>query len=361
MAVAKIHGVKVAGVASAVPATVRPLTEFAAQYGTDEVQRISQSTGVERQHISLGKLCTSDLCAAAARRLLTDLQWDPTSVEAVILVSQTFDFPSVPATACTLQMRLGLPSTCAAFDLALGCSGHVYGLWIAASLIAASGLNRVLLLAGDVASRTCSPLDRSTSLLFGDAGSATALEKENADSEMVFSLGTDGTGWNNLLIPAGGSRHPRDEGSAVRRHAEGKNIRSLEDVFMNGAEIFAFTLREVPPLVDSLLAASHWTREQVDYFVFHQANKFMLQHLAKFMKLPLDKVPISLQEYGNTSSASIPVTINSRLAEVVRSRSVRLALAGFGVGYSWAACGLNCGPIVAPDVVLVQEAEAWSC
>jgi len=156
-------------------------------------------------------------------------------------------------------------------------------------------------------------------------------------------------------------RHPRNETSAIRKGAEGKNARSDEDLFMDGAEIFAFTLREVSPLVSGVLSAAGWTREEVDYFVFHQANMFMLTHLAKSMKLPLAKVPLSLKEYGNTSSASIPLTINSELTEVIKIRPLKLLLAGFGVGYSWGACVVNCGPIVAHRVMQVDESEARKC
>lgn len=361
MATAKVQGVRLAGVASAVPVTARPIIDSADVFGEDDVGKISQSTGVERRHLSAGKLCTSDLCYAAARRLLNDLQWDPASVDGVIFVSQTADFPCIPATSCVLQMRLGLASSCAAFDIALGCSGHVYGLWTAASLIAGSGLSRVLLLAGDTIHRACSPLDRSTALLFGDAGSATALERDPSALPMNFCLGTDGVGWKNLIIPAGGWRQPRTASTSARKKAEANNLRSGEDLLMSGSEIFAFTLREVPSLVSNVLAAAGWNREDVDYFVFHQANKFMLTHLAKFMKLPLAKVPLSLQEYGNTSSASIPVTINSQLAEKLAAGPLRLVLGGFGVGYSWAGCGLVCGPIVAPPIVTVEESEAWPC
>jgi len=293
--------------------------------------------------------------------LLNDLNWDPNSVDALVFVSQTFDFPSIPATSCVLQMRLGLSKDCAAFDIALGCSGHVYGLWTVASLMAASGLSRVLLLAGDVVSRACSPLDRSTALLFGDAGSATALQADSSAPPITFSLGTDGSGWENLVIPAGGFRRPRNETTGIRQKAEGNNTRSAEDLFMDGAEIFDFTLQEVSPLVNKVLTAAEWNRDDVDYFVFHQANKFMLTFLAKNMKLPLAKVPFSIQDYGNTSSASIPVTINSILREAVSTRSLRLLLAGFGVGYSWAGCGLMCGPMVAPEIILVEESEAWRC
>ena len=360
MALASIQGVRLAGVASAVPAASYPVTDAASVFGAEDVQKISQSTGIERRHLSAGKLCTSDLCVAAARRLLSDLKWELDSVDAVIMVSQTFDFNCVPATSCTVQMRLGLSTKCAAFDVALGCSGHVYGLWIAASLLAASGMSRVLLLAGDMASRTCSPLDRATALLFGDAGTATALERDASAKEMTFSLGTDGSGWKNLIIPGGGFRNPRDEKTSVMVRAEGNNIRSAENVLMDGAEVFAFTLREVGPMVNEVLVKAGWSREDVDFFVFHQANEFMLKHLAKSMKIPIAKVPLSLREYGNTSSASIPLTISSKLREEVGAKALRLVIGGFGVGYSWAACCFHCGPIVAPEVILVEESEAWN-
>jgi 3-oxoacyl-[acyl-carrier-protein] synthase-3 len=260
-------------------------------------------------------------------------------------------------------MRLGLSSSCAAFDVTLGCSGHVYGLWLAMSLIAGSGLSRVLLLAGDVASVLSSPTDRAVSLLFGDAGSATAIEKDVTASPCVFSLGTDGSGWKNLIIPSGMqyARYPRDATTCVRRKAEDNSERSAEDLFMDGSEVFAFTIREVPPLVKRVLNDAGWQLDEVDAFVFHQANKFMISHLAKTMKVPLSKVPLSLQEYGNTSSASIPLTITTRLRDEISSRPLRLLLVGFGVGYSWGACAIHCGPLVAPPVVLVDKPEAWPC
>ena len=362
MAVAKIQGVRLAGIASAVPAASRPVTDMAEAFGAEEVQKISQSTGVERCHVSAGKLCCSDLCCAAAQRLLKDLNWDPATVDGLIFVSQSFDFP-LPATSCILQMRLGLSKTCFAFDVGLGCSGYVYGLWMASSLMAAAGFSRVLVLAGDTSSRGISPQDRSTALLFGDGGSATALEKDAAAPPLAFTLGTDGSGWKNLITPTGiaTSRRPRDASTAIRIKAEADNWRSAEELFMDGAEIFAFTLREVGPMVNSVLATAAWKREEVDYFVFHQANRFMLSFLAKDMKLPLAKVPFSLKEYGNTGSASIPITINSGLGEAARTRPLKLLMAGFGVGYSWGACTATCEPMVAPPVILVDESEAWQC
>jgi len=362
MATSTIHGVRIAGIASAVPSTVRLVSDMANVFGEEEVKKISQSTGVEKRHVAGGGLRCSDLMFAAAKKLLADLKWEPESVEALILVSQSCDFP-LPATSCILQMRLGLSKSCAAFDVGLGCSGYVYGLWIASTLMAASGLSRVLLLSGDQSTCMSSPRDRATALLFGDAGTATALQRDDAAAPITFFLGTDGRGWNKLIFPSGlqFSRHPRDASTAERKQDKNDNWRSAEELYMDGAEIFAFTLREVSPMFASVLAAAGWNREDVDYFVLHQANKFMLTHLAKSMKLPLDKIPLSLQEYGNTSSGSIPLTINARLREPLASQTRRLLFAGFGVGYSWGACTLTCGPIVAPPVIEVDDSEAWQC
>ena len=362
MATCKIEGVRIAGIASAVPATSRSVHDFDGTFGAEEIDKISKSTGVERRYVVGDKLCCSDLCLAAAKRLMHDLDWDPASVGGLIFVSQSPDFPWVPATSCIIQMRLGLAKSCVAFDVTLGCSGHVYGLWIAAGLMAASGLSRVLLLAGDV-SRANSPMDRASALLFGDAGTATALQLDPAAPSLAFSLGTDGSGWDKLIVPVGTrlNRRRPDATTGVRQKAEGDNWRSQEEVYMDGAEVFAFTLREVPPLVKSVLEQAGWTREEVDYFVVHQANKFMVTHLAKMMRLPLPKVPFSLKDYGNTSSASSPLTIKSELGEAVRTRPLKLLMAGFGVGYSWGACTATLGPMVSPPVILVDESEAWQC
>jgi 3-oxoacyl-[acyl-carrier-protein] synthase III len=357
---ARVEKVRLAGIATAVPDSIREVAEFGNIFGNEEIQKISKSTGVERRAVG-EKLCCSDLCFEAAKRLLSELNWQPDTIDGLIFVSQSFDFP-LPATSCILQMRLGLPKSCAAFDIALGCSGYVYGLWVATSLIASGGLKRVILMVGDV-HRGVSPLDRSTALLFGDAGTATALEANEFASEINFCLGTDGNGWMNLIVPSGfqSSRRPRDESTRIRKKAEANNIRSQEDLFMDGAEIFSFTINEVPPLISETLSCAGWKKEEVDYFIFHQANKFMLTHIAKAMELPLEKVPLSLKDYGNTSSASIPVTINAELGNMVTSNEVKMLLAGFGVGYSWGACTVKCGPIISPSILRINEAEAWKC
>jgi len=298
--------------------------------------------------------CASDLCFAAAERLLADLSWLRESVNILVFVSQTPDYV-LPATSCSLHGRLGLSKRCATFDINMGCSGYVYGLWVAAQLLSANGPRRALLLVGDTISRIVSPMDRSTAPLFGDAGSATALEWTEGAAPIFFELGSDGSGQNHLIVPAGGFRQPPTPATSERNAREAGNVRSDEDLYMDGAEIFTFTLREVPPLIRSVLDMASWPLDDVDAFVLHQANRFMIQHVVKRMRIPAEKAVYSLEEYGNTSSASIPLTMIHSLAERLRSQQLRLVLAGFGVGLSWGGAAMQCGPMVVSNVVLVDE------
>jgi 3-oxoacyl-[acyl-carrier-protein] synthase-3 len=350
MAESSIAGVVVRGLASAVPQGTQGLKELAALAGGSTPEKIAEVTGVRARHIARPGQTTSDLCFAAAESLLRNLAWDRASVEALVFVSQTFDYVA-PATSCCLQARLGLPKSCAAFDVALGCSGYVYGLWIASSLLLA-GCRRVLLLAGETTSRIISPLDRVAVPLFGDAGTATALEREEGHV-IHFEMGTDGTGFGHLIIPAGGQRTPRTMQSALRAPREGGSVRSDEDLYMNGPEVLAFALREVPPLLARILARAGWTREQVDFFVLHQANKWMLDQLARRLRIPAASLPMALEEFGNTVSASIPLAITHCLRPALAQKSGRVVLAGFGVGLSWGAAALEMGPLTLPELEIV--------
>jgi 3-oxoacyl-[acyl-carrier-protein] synthase-3 len=354
MATSRISGVRIAGVASAIPEKFVTAEDDARVFGEAEIRKISESIGVKKRHVAPTGMCTSDLCFAASERLLSELDWSRESVDGLIFVSQSPDY-FLPATSCCLQERLGLSKQCAALDINLGCSGYVYGLWVASHLLAGESVKRILLLVGDTSTQKISPHDRSVVPLFGDAGTATALERNKNAGEMVFQLGTDGSGKEHLIVPAGGFRHPHTERTAQRKKGDDGNIRSDEETYMNGAEIFAFTLREVPPLIKSVLGAAGWQAESVDAFVMHQANRFMLQHLAKKMKLPPERVIVALEDYGNTSSASIPLAMTHALAGKLKADPLRLVLAGFGVGFSWGAVTLTCGPAVMPDLVFVSE------
>jgi 3-oxoacyl-[acyl-carrier-protein] synthase-3 len=345
-------GVAVRGIASAVPARKQTVEDLGRLFGAEEAEKIAQSTGVRVRRVARPEVCCSDLCFAAAESLLQSAQWPKESIDALLFVSQSFDYP-LPATSCILQSRLGLPKTTAAFDVGLGCSGYVYGLWIAAGLIS-GGCRRVLLLAGDTSTRYLAPHDRSAVPLFGDAGTATLLERDER-ATMHFELGSDGSGSRHLVIPAGiaSSRLPHSTETMIRTKRADGIERSDEDLFMNGAEIFTFTLREVPPLISAILKRAQWDKGAVDGFFFHQANKFMLEYLAKRMGLSPAKVPMVLEHYGNTSSASIPLAITHCARQQLEKQKMKLVLAGFGVGLSWAAAALEIGSITAPELVEV--------
>lgn len=349
-----IADVNLAGISCAVPENSSVNGEYADIFG-DEVQKVADSIGVYKRHIS-DRLCASDLCYVAADRLLDAMRIDRSSIDALLFVSQTPDY-SLPATACLLQERLGLSTECGAFDINLGCSGYVYGLFNAASLIAA-GAKRVLLLAGDTISKLASPTDRSVALVFGDAGSATLVERREGAEPFAFVLGTDGRGAQNLIVPAGGARNPLTPENATPTERERGNIRSDAQLFMDGAEIFAFTLASVPKLFTRLLEHRGIDKSEVDYVLFHQANRFMLRHLAKRMKLDDNQVPIALEDFGNTSCASIPLTIVTHLKDRLNEGDATLALLGFGVGYSWAGALLSTQNPTIPDLSYVEQAAA---
>ena len=348
------QGIRIAGISAAVPKEMSTASDLAGMFGEAEAQKIIKSTGVVTRHVTKS-LCTSDLCYAAADKLLAELRWERESIDCLIFVTQTPDY-CIPATACVLQARLGLSKTCAAFDVNLGCSGYVYGLWLASRLLQDG--KRALLLVGDTSTRAMSPGDRAVVPLFGDAGSATAMECDSSlGGEICFSVGTDGTGYKNIIRPAGSFRTPSTQETRERIVRADGNTRSDEDSFMNGPEVFGFTLREVPPLIQSTLGLAHWSIEDVDAFVFHQANRFMLDHLGKKIGIPADKLVLALKDFGNTSSASIPLAIISHLRDRVSDSSLKLLLAGFGVGWSWAGCTVTLGPVVIPDIVEVPELE----
>lgn len=327
-----VKNVRVKGIACALPEKVEEVMSLSESFGAESVNKIIGSTGVERRHV-VTEECSSDLCLSAAERLISDLGIDKSSIDTLIFVSQTHDY-TLPATACVLQERLGLPMQTAAFDVAMGCSGYVYGLWMAGSLLSGGGSKRALLLVGDTISKIVSPTDRAVAALFGDAGTATLLEFDPSAADIPFVLGTDGRGAQNLVVPAGSYRDRKGHSTQTNE----KGVRGPYDLYMNGAEIFAFTLARVPALVTALHEADAESGKAIDKYVFHQANRFMLEHLVKRMKLDRDKVVLDVKDVGNTSCASIPLAISLHTGKAGGQICGRFMLAGFGVGYSWAGC-----------------------
>lgn len=329
MAQASTSGVRIRGLATAVPARRFHNVDDTVGFPPAEVRKVVAMAGVTERRVAGPDTCSTDLCVAAVDALLGDLAWDRQSIDGLIFVTQTPDY-IMPSSSCVLQSRLGLSTTCAAFDVGLGCSGYVYGLWLAASLIRSGGLRRVLLLHGETPTHYAADDDRAVALLFGDAGSATALERDDrADAPAWhFTLGTDGSGAGDLIITAGGFR---DRFAAdPRAHA----------VTMNGANVFNFTIAVLPPLIADTLRLAGRTADDVDAFVFHQSNRFIIEHVAGACALPAGKVPLVLDRFGNPGGPSVPLAITQGVpaaADPARTRALTLMLLGYGVGLSWAA------------------------
>jgi 3-oxoacyl-[acyl-carrier-protein] synthase III len=336
----KLDGVSLDGIACSVPANAvsNEDSPFA------ESKKISKNIGVYNRVVSSRKTCTSDLCFSSAECLLSEMSVARDEIEALVFISQTPDYV-LPATSCVLQHRLGLSTNTPVFDVNLGCSGYVYGLWLAANLLIASRFKNVLLLVGDTSTKLIDPLDRTTAMLFGDAGSATFLRQTSTDSSMSFVLGTDGSGFENLIVKGGGFREHDllDDGTA----APESPTRTL---YMDGAEIFSFTLNRVVPLINELMEHARTLGIPIDYYVLHQANEFLLNHLRTRLKVPSGSFPIAMGQTGNTSSASIPLALSSSLRETMSKSNLNLLLAGFGVGYSWAGALIRTSNVVMPSI-----------
>jgi len=350
----RIHDVAIRGIACAVPRRRETEKDLAAVFGEKDARRLVRGTTVQERRLDRS-LCCSDLCQASASELIRSLNWDPRSIKHLVFVTQSSDY-LLPATACVLQDRLGLDPDCSAFDVNLGCSGYTYGLWLAGRIVEPG--QRALLLVGDTPYQIA-PEDRSALPLFGAAGAATALEstKDSGTPPLAFFLGTDGSGYRNIFIPAGHCRTPHSIATLERTMCPDGIVRSQEDLYMNGPEVFAFSLNQVPPLVDRTLNLAGWTIDQCDDFVFHQANGFMLQHLSEKIGIPATKVPKSIELFGNTSSASIPLTMVTERRSEMLNQSRKFVLAGFGVGWSWAGAAIHLDPIVVPELIEMESAE----
>jgi 3-oxoacyl-[acyl-carrier-protein] synthase-3 len=325
------------------PDQVLTNNELAAIYPEWPADKILDKTGINERRIAAENQTAGDLAYEAALKLFAQGQITAQDVDFIILCTQAPDYV-LPTTACLLQDRLSVSRQAGALDINLGCSGFVYGLSLAKGLIETGAARCVLLLTADTYSKYIHPMDKSVRTLFGDAAAATAIVATEGTSEGIgpFVFGTDGSGAKNLIVEAGMFRMPKSPESSIEVTDDSGNVRTRENLYMNGADVMAFSLKEVPKAVDALLLKAGRAKEDIDFFVLHQANKFMLEALRKKLKTPPEKLPILVDDCGNTVSSTIPIAL-FKLRQQGRLKSGhRLMLIGFGVGYSWAACLLNC-------------------
>ena len=301
-----------------------------------DVDAIAAKTGIEQRHIAGSHQCASDLGYEAAMRLFAEGKCKPDEIDYVIFCTQAPDY-FLPTTACTLQDRLQIPMSSGALDINLGCSGYIYGLGLAQGLIESSQANKILLITAETYSKFINRRDKSVRVLFGDAGAATLIGPLDRPAIGPFVYGTDGRGARNLIVPVGGMRARSDAKTYPELSDEYGNVRSAENLYMNGPEIFAFTLQAVPQCVEDLLKKSGMSLDQIDVFIFHQANRYMLSHLRQRLKIPEEKFVLALAEVGNTVSASIPIALKTALTSGRIRSGDTVMLVGFGVGYSWGA------------------------
>ncbi len=348
MALLSINNVAIKGISASVPRH----TEDNAHLGLipeNQREAFINTTGIRYRRIAPAGMTAADLCEHSARHLMQRLGWTATDVDLLILVTQTPDY-TIPNSASIIQHRLELPHSCIAFDINLGCSGYVYGLSVLSSLLQNMPGKRGLLLVGDCSSAIVSPADKATYPLFSDAGSATALEYTGGDT-WHFHLQTDGAGHEDIMVRGGGMRHPFSATSSTPHEYGPGEVRSDLQMRLDGVNIFNFALREVAPNISALLSYAQVPQESIDSFVLHQANKLIIDCVRKKLKEPADKFPTSLYHLGNTSSASIPVTLVSRRDDLPGTGMVLLS--GFGVGLSWGSVVLPLSHALITDLIEV--------
>lgn len=349
MALLTVENISIKGIAGAVPKTVLSNRDYT-QISEQERKLLIKTTGVEQRRITAKSgITTTDLCKAAAEKILEQTRTSKEDIEILIFVSQTPDY-FLPASSITLQNRIGLPKTCMAFDINLGCSGFVYGLSVISSLMSTGKFKKGLLLCGDISSAGPPEEDKSVFPLFGDAGTATLLEYDTSADKMNFSLQSDGSGYEAIIVREGGMRKPFTVDSFTLVEKEKGISRASRNLELNGMAVYDFSVSEVPKNITAFFQNTTTTPDSYDYFVMHQANLLMNETIRKKLKFPPEKVPYTLPIYGNTSSASIPLTITSQLKDKVAG-TTRFLASGFGVGLSWATVSFQTKGLVCPEII----------
>jgi len=344
-----IPNVRLAGVAACVPKTILENSNYGL-FSAEEAEKFMATTGVERRRKADPETTTGDLCIKAAEKLIKDLGWTKEGIDVLIFVTQTPDY-ILPATSCLIQNKLKLREDIYALDISLGCSGWIYGLEVISSLLSHGQLRKGLLLVGDTMLKPCSVEDKSTYPLFGDAGTASAIEYDDGLPGFKFHTATDGSGYEAIIIPDGGYRNEVMPSSLVMTEIEPGIKRNRLQTVLDGMNVFSFGISKAPESIKMLAEKFKIDLEQVDYFLFHQANLYMNEKIRKKLKIPMEKVPYSLKNYGNTSSATIPLTMVTEIIHDISSESKSIIACGFGVGLSWGTVQFITDTLVISEII----------
>lgn len=354
MAFLKFKGIGITAMAGAVPKRVIKNLEYTEFFPEEQVREVVEKVGIYERRFSDERTCSSDLCFAAAQKLIIDNNIDRDEIDLLVFISQTQDY-RMPATSITLQHRLGLKQSCIAFDVNLGCSAFIYGMSVVYSMMQTGNIRKALILDGETRSKVYGPRDRRSAFIFGDGGVAALVECNEKFGETIMSLNSDGSRADLIMIKAGGYRHMSTPETLIERVVdEYGNMRSDEQGYMRGGDVFNFVIREIPRDIKKTLNEAGKTTEDIDYFCFHQANNFINSYIAKKMKLESEKIPHTIEKYGNTSSVSVPLTIISELKNNLNG-SKTLMMSAFGVGMTWATAIVPFVDTQISDIVEVEE------
>lgn len=330
MAFFQRNGIRICGISCAVPDNRVTVDSFIPVFGEEIPAKFTAGTGIRAMYKALPEQTASDLATAAAESLFRNSEIDRDQIGLMVLVTQSPDYRR-PSSASVVQKRLKLPIDCACLEVNLGCSGFVYGLQVASNMMESSDSRYGLLLMGETASKLVDPHDKSIVMMYGDAGAAILLEKQN-DADNITLLRSDGNRFQSIILPAGGFR---DMNPSHDRFLCADGIeRSLYDIYMDGTSVFSFSISDVPKAIQDYLEYTGTKVDDYDVFIFHQANYFIIKQLSKKLKLKSERVPISLDDYGNTGGISIPLTLCARYGENSKD-IVNAFMAGFGIGLSW--------------------------
>lgn len=336
MAILQFDNVGITAMAACVPGRVIDNYHYGLDiWSVEDVKKVVDKVGVMQRRFADEQTCSSDLCFAAAEKLIADNNIDKSEIDLLVFLSQTPDY-RMPATSILLQDRLGLPMTTMAFDINLGCSGFISALSIVYAMMHNHGFRKALLLDGETRSKVYSRKDRREAFIFGDAGAAALIERDEKFGKSYFSINSDGSRGELIMIPGGGYRNMSSEETIKEKVIdEYGNMRSDEQGRMNGADVFNFVIEEIPKDIIRLMKEAGEDIHLMDYYVFHQANAFINKYIAKKMRLDNEKIPWTIQKFGNTSSVSVPLTIISELQHRMHGKK-KLMLSAFGVGMAWA-------------------------
>ncbi len=354
MAFLSINNVEIRGIACAVPKNIEKVADL--PYLTDtEVQNFVNVTGVRQGRITSKGVTCSDICQAAAEKLLLEAGWEKESIDLLAYVSLSRDFFILPNTSNILQDKLGLSEHCMAIDLPFACSGYVHGLSVAASLLQNGSIKRALLLVGETSSALQSPLDKTNWPLFGDAGSATLLEyNPDAKHPMQFNFGSDGSGYEAIINREMGVRYPTTEDSLKVKQIEDGIRRAAWQTEMDGMAVFSFSITKTVKSMKQLTEHFGFDMTKVDYLLLHQASKMIDERIRIKMKLTEEQVPYSLDEFANTSSCSVPLTMVTKIREELQNKENDLAMCVFGAGLSWGSAHLFTNNLICPELIEID-------